>query len=261
MDLGIKGERAIVLAGTRGIGFGCTEALAKAGCRVAFNGISAENGQKALAKLRGLDVHYVQGDVMKPAERDRIYAEARQWLGGDATIVVTNSTGPAAGSFASKTPDDWRQAFEGNMLNAVDFAYKTVPGMIAAGYGRIVNINSMSAKEPSYNTPLGNGVKAAMIGAMASLAREVADKGVTVNNILPGPIETELLRRYAKFMVRREELDDDTATRMFAETVPAKRLGTIEECGALCAFLASRLAGYITGQSIAIDGGVIRSIY
>lgn len=261
MDLGIKGEKALVLAGTRGIGFGCTQALAEAGCKVAFNGLSEDSGRIAMDRLKGHDVHFVRGDVMKPGERDRIYAEARAWLGGDVAVLVTNSTGPAAGTFLSKTPDDWRQAFEGNMLNAVDFAYKTVPAMAARGFGRIVNINSMSGKEPSYNTPLGNGVKAAMIGAMASLAREVADKGVTVNNLLPGPIDTELLRRYAKFMIRRPELDDDTATRMFAETVPAKRIGTIQEMGALCAFLASRHAGFITGQSIAVDGGVINTIY
>jgi 3-oxoacyl-[acyl-carrier protein] reductase len=261
MDLGIKGENALVLAGTRGIGFGCTQALAEAGCKVAFNGLSEESGKATMGRLKGHDAHFVRGDVMDPKDRDRIYAEAREWLGADVTILVTNSTGPAAGTFLSKSPDDWRQAFEGNMLNAVDFAYKTVPGMIARGFGRIVNINSMSGKEPSYNTPLGNGVKAAMIGAMAALAREVADKGVTVNNLLPGPIDTELLRRYTKFMLRRPELDDDTATRLFAETVPAKRIGTIQEMGAICAFLASRHAGFITGQNIAVDGGVINTIY
>ena len=261
MDLGIKGQAALVLAGTRGIGFGCTQALAEAGCRVVFNGVTPESGRVALSKLKGYDAHYVQGDVMNPGERGRIYDEARTWLGKDITILVTNSTGPAAGSFLSKSLDDWRQAFEGNMLNALDFAYRTIKGMTAAGYGRIVNINSMSAKEPSYNTPLGNGVKAAMVGAMATLAREVADKGVTVNNILPGPIETDLLRRFTKHMLNRPELSDAEATRLFGESVPAKRLGTIQECGALCAFLASRHAGYITGQSIPIDGGLIRSMY
>lgn len=261
MDLGIKGQAALVLAGTRGIGFGCTEALAEAGCRVVFNGVTPESGRIALDKLKGHDVHYVQGDVMNPRERGRIYDEARAWLGKNVTVLVTNSTGPAAGSFMSKSLDDWRQAFEGNMLNALDFAYRTIKGMTEAGYGRIVNINSMSAKEPSYNTPLGNGVKAAMVGAMATLAREVADKGVTVNNILPGPIETDLLRRFTKHMLNRPDLSDEEATRLFGESVPAKRLGTIQECGALCAFLASRHAGYITGQSIPIDGGLIRSMY
>ncbi len=261
MDLRIKGEKAIVLAGTRGISFGCAQALAEAGCKVVFNGVNAETGQIALGKLKGHDVHYVQGDVTDPKAREDIWAQARTWLGGSPSILVTNSAGPNAGTFLSKTNADWRQAFEANMLNAVDFAYRCLPGMTEGRFGRIVNINSMSAKEPSYNTPLGNGVKAALVGAMACLAREVADKGVTVNTILPGPIETELLRKYAKFMLRRTELDDDTATRLFAETVPAKRLGTIEECGALCAFLASRLSGYITGQSIAIDGAVIHSIY
>ena len=261
MDLGIKGERALVLAGTRGIGFGCARALAEAGCKVAFNGLSAESGKVATGRLKGHDAQFVQGDVMDPKARPRIWAEATAFLGGGPTILVTNSTGPAAGTFLSKTPDDWRQAFEANMLNAIDFTYRALPAMEAAGFGRIVNINSMSAKEPSYNTPLGNGVKAAMVGAMACLAREVAAKGITVNNILPGPIDTDLLRRYAKYMIQRPEMGDDEATQIFAGTVPSKRLGTIEECGALCAFLASRLAGFLNGQSIALDGAIIHSIY
>ena len=242
-----------------GIGFGCARALAADGCRVVINSRSAEYGKAAVAMFSG-EVQFVQGDVADPADRARIYDAALAHLGG-ISILVTNADGPPGGPFVSKTLDDWRAAYEANFISVIDFAQRVVPGMVERGYGRIVSINSISAKEPSRNTHLGNGVKAALVGALATLAREVADKGVTVNSILPGLIDTDLLRRFAKFMIGQPDMEDnEAALGILMQDTPPGRFGTIEEIGALCAFLCSRHAGYITGQSVAMDGAIIKAL-
>jgi 3-oxoacyl-[acyl-carrier protein] reductase len=132
--------------------------------------------------------------------------------------------------------------------------------MIEQRYGRIINISSISAKEITPGVPLSNGIKPGLLGALGTLAREVGATGVTVNSILPGPFDTNLLRRFAPHAVGREDLSPEEAVQRYAERGPMKRLGTIEEFGALCAFLCSRQAGYITGQSIVIDGGNVTSL-
>jgi len=132
--------------------------------------------------------------------------------------------------------------------------------MIERGYGRLINISSTSAKEVTPGAPLANGIKPGLVGALGALAREVGATGVTVNSILPGPFDTDLLRRFAPHAVRRKDLSPEEAVRLYAERGPMKRLGTIEEIGALCAFLCSRQAGYITGQSIVIDGGQMAAL-
>ena len=260
MDLGIAGEGALCLASTRGIGFGCAKALAAESCRVVLNGRDEETGAAAAATI-GPDALFVAGDVADEAVRAALFEAARAHL-GTVSILLTNADGPPGGPFVSKTLADWRAGYEATFLSAVDMARRAVPDMIARGFGRIVSINSMSAKEPSRNTPLGNALKAGLVGAMATLAREIAETGVTVNSVLPGLIDTELLHRFAKFMIGRPEMTDaDAALAILMEDTPTGRLGTIEEMGALCAFLASRHAGYITGQAIAMDGAIIKSVF
>ncbi len=259
MDLEIDGERALVLAASAGIGLGCAEALVQAGCRVVINGRDRARGERAAAAL-GPGAHFVQGDVANPEDRARLHDEASTHLGA-VSILVTNAGGPPSGKFLDFSPDDWRQAFELSTLSAIDLARRSVPGMIAGGFGRIVNISSMSAKEPSPGTALANAVKPALLGAFSSLAREVADKGVTVNSILTGPIDTPLLRRYANALVERDDVSADEALELLAATIPARRIGTPADMGALCAFLSSRRAGFITAQSIACDGGLIRTLF
>lgn len=258
MDLGIKGESALILASSRGLGFGCAKALADEGVRVVLNGLSEENGRKAAAAIGG-DTLFVAADVAKPEDRERLWDAAVAHLGG-VSILVTNAYGPAPGPFMERSNEEWRAAFESTFVSAIDMAYRAAPPMVKRGWGRIINISSMSAKEPSTNTPLGNSLKAGLLGAFGTLAREIADKGVTVNSLLPGPFDTDLLRKFAKFMVDDPSLSDAEGVAKFAETVPAKRLGTIEEFGAVCAFLCSRHAGYMTAQAIAVDGAVVRTM-
>ena len=258
MDFGIAGKTALLMSSRRGLGFGCAAALVAEGVRVVMNGRNTERGVEGVSRL-GRAAHFVQADVSKPIERARLFKEARGHL-GTISILVTNVDGPPPGTFMSKSNEDWQAAFELIMLSALDMIQRCLPEMIEQGYGRIVNISSISAKEITTGTPLSNAIKPGLLGALGTLAREVGATGVTVNSILPGPFDTDLLRRFAPHTVGREDLSPEEAVKLYAERGPMKRLGTIEEFGALCAFLCSRQAGYITGQSIVIDGGLVPAL-
>ncbi len=258
MDLGIAGKTALLMSSTRGLGFGCATTLAAEGVRVVINGRNAERGADAVSKL-GAKAHFVQADVSQPAERARLFEQAQAYL-GTISMLVTNVDGPPSGTFMSQSNEDWQAAFELLMLSALDMIRRCLPGMIEQGYGRIVNISSTSAKEITPGTLLSNGIKPGLLGALGTLAREVGATGVTVNSILPGPFDTDLLRRFAPHAVGRADLSPEEAVQLYAEKRPMKRLGTIKEFGALCAFLCSRQAGYITGQSIVIDGGLVTAL-
>ncbi|MFC2136245.1 SDR family oxidoreductase [Bacteroidota bacterium] len=258
MDLGINAETALVMSSTGGLGFGCAKALADEGVRVVINGRSREKGIDAIKKLGG-NAHFVRADVSRPAERDKLFQEAKDYL-GTISILVNNINSPSSGTFMSKTIEDWQNAFELLMISALDMISKCLPGMIERGYGRIINISSTSAKEILPGYTLSNSLKPGLIGALGTLAREAASSGVTVNSILPGPFDTAMMRRYAHRTIGRDDVTPEEADRLIAENEPMKRWGKIEEFGALCSFLASKHAGYITGQSIVIDGGKVPAL-
>ena len=259
MDLGLKGETALCLAASQGLGFACAKALVEAGVKVVINGRNVERGKKAAASL-GNDAAFVAADLTSDTDRARLFDEAKRQL-GHISILITNADGPQTGPFLDRNLDDWRKGLELTMLPAIDMAQRCVPDMTTRKFGRIINISSISAKEPTPNTPLANSLKLGLIGAMATLAREVARQGVTVNNILPGPFDTDLLRRVAPFLVNKPEMPQEDAVKLYGERAPVGRIGQVAEFGALCAFLASRHAGYMTGQSVVIDGGHVHAIY
>ena len=259
MDFGIKGETALCIASSQGLGYGCAEALIAAGCKVVINGRNKERGEQA-ARTLGHGTAFVAADITKDSDRIRLFDEAKKHL-GHVSILVTNADGPPTGPFLSKSLDDWRKAFELCMLPSIDLANRAVPDMAARGYGRIINISSISVKEPTPNTPLACGTKLGLIGALATLAREVADKGITVNSILPGPFDTALLRRVARAITQRPDVSEEEAVTLYGLHTPVKRIGTIQEFGSMCAYLASRPAAYMTGQSVVLDGGLVHTIY
>lgn len=259
MDLGIKGKGALVLASTKGLGFASARALSEEGARVVVNGRDAGAGRTAVERL-GKDAIFIMADIAKEGERGRLFEEARARL-GRIDILVTNAEGPRTGAFMDVSLEEWRAAFELVMVSAIDMARRCVPDMVAAGFGRIVNISSISAKETTPGTPLANALKPGLVGAFATLGREVAGTGVTVNSIMPGPFDTELLRRVANRIVGRDDVTAEEAVRIYAEKGPMKRLGKTEEFGALVAFLCSAPAAYVTAQSYVIDGGHLRTIF
>jgi 3-oxoacyl-[acyl-carrier protein] reductase len=258
MDLGIKGEVALVLGGTQGLALACAQSLAEAGVRVILNGRDRAKGEAA-ARILGADAYFVAGDQSDPDERARIFDDAHT-IARPITILVNNAAGPPPGQFGEHDRATWLKAIETNMLAAIDMTERCLPDMIARGFGRIVNITSFAVREPYPNLLLANSVRAGLHGAMATLAREVASKGVTVNNLLPGLMDTPALQRVYRAQSRRENISEEDAKRRMAASIPARRLGTAEDFGPACAFLCSRLASYITAQNLTIDGGFVRAL-
>lgn len=258
MDFGISGKVALVLGSSQGLGFDCARALHGEGVQVVLNG---RNGSKlaAAAQSLGENVHYVAGDVANAEDRAQIFREARE-LAGPISILVTNASGPPPGPMESHDHKTWLQALETNMLSAIGFVKMVLPDMVEGGFGRIVNITSFSVREPYPNMGLATGVRAGLTGAMAAFAREVADKGVTVNNLLPGLMDTPALQRVFTARAKQFDITEAEAQTRMAASVPMQRLGEAEDFGPACAFLCSRQASYITAQNITVDGGLVGAL-
>ena len=258
MDLGIAGEPALVLGGSQGLAFSAAKFLSEAGVRLAINGRDEGHGRDAVAALGGEAV-FVQGDVSDAAQAERVHATAVEAV-GPVSILITNAGGPPPGQFMDHDQDAWLKAVETNMLSAVGMARRVLPAMIERGWGRILNITSFAVREPYPNLVLANGVRAGLHGAMSTLAREVAERGITVNNVLPGLMDTGALRRVYKAQSDREGITQDEAKARMAQGIPTRRLGEADDFGPVCAFLCSRHAAYITAQNVTVDGGLVRAL-
>lgn len=255
MDMRLNGRTALILGGSQGLGFSCAASLAAEGVTVLINGRDAGRAAEAAQAVGG---HAIVGDVGSPEERARIFAEARAF--GPLDILVTNCGGPPPGPFEQHDHRTWLAALESNMLAAIDCTRLALPDMIARGFGRIINITSFTVREPYPNMGLATGVRAGLTGAMAALAHEVADKGVTVNNLLPGLMDTGALRRVYVAQSKAEGIREEEAKQRMAASIPMKRLGAADDFGPACAFLCSPLASYITSQNLTIDGGLVRAL-
>jgi 3-oxoacyl-[acyl-carrier protein] reductase len=241
MDLRIAGRKAIVCASSDGLGFACARALAEAGCELVMNGRRPEVLEAAAEELRrrtGTKVTAVTADVATPAGRAALLAACRE-----PDILVNNSGGPPKKDFRALTEEDWAQALQGNMLAAVALITASVDGMMDRGFGRIVNITSMTSVRPVTNLDLSNAARLGLAGFVAGVSRQVAGRNVTINNLLPGSFATA---RVAALGAAATEV---------AASVPAGRLGDPDEFGDTCAFLCGAQAGYIVGQNLLIDGG------
>jgi len=256
MDLGIAGRKALVLGGTQGLAFGCAQRLAEAGVRVVLNGRDAGHGREACAALGGAE--FIAGDIGVAAERQALVDALLQ--SGAPDIIVTNAGGPPAAPFEETNAEQWRKSYETSVLGPLEVVRAFLPAMRAKGFGRVINITSFVVKELYPNMALSNSLRIGLTGAMGSLAREVAAAGITVNGLLPGLMDTGALQRVIKDQSRRFAKDEAAVREQMAAGVPMKRLGTAEDFGAACAFLASVHAGYITGQNICIDGGLTKSV-
>lgn len=242
MDFGISGLRALVCGASRGLGFACAAALAAEGVEVtlaARNHESLVRAAELIEENGGSKVRTVAADVSTPSGRDALLAASAA-----PDILVTNAGGPASADFRALTLADWRNALDTNFLSAVELSRAVVDGMIERGFGRIVNITSLTVRMPVQRLELSNASRLALTGFVSGVARQLAPQGVTVNNLLPGVIQTERIRELGQ-----------TAQDLLAR-VPAGRAGTTREFGAACAFLCSRQAAYITGQNLLVDGGL-----
>lgn len=258
MDLGITGETALILGGTKGLALDCALELSRAGVRVAVNGRDAKAGENAVAKL-GNESIFIQGDLAEPGQITAVVRAAQRTL-HSISILVTNAGGPPPGQFHEHGIEAWRSAINVNMLTAVEAIQLVLPSMREAKFGRIVNITSFVVKEPYPNMALANSVRVGLTAAMSTLAREVAVDGITVNNILPGLMDTGALQRVIDARVKKQRNTEAMVREEMARSIPMGRLGTASDFGSLCAFLCSRRASYITAQNIAVDGGLIHSL-
>ncbi|MDE0994868.1 MAG: SDR family oxidoreductase [Rhodospirillales bacterium] len=253
MDMGISGKKALICASSKGLGRGCAEALAAEGVNVVINGRNAEVLETTAAKIRetyGVQVTAVACDVTTAEGQAMIVVAA-----GDVDILVTNAGGPPPGLWSDWERDDFIAALDANMLTPIALMKACLPGMMARGWGRVVNITSQSVKAPIAVLGLSNAARTGLTGYVAGTARQVADKGVSINNLLPGIHATDRAVSLDSGVMKAQGISMKQAQKQRQASIPARRYGTAEEFGAACAFLCSQHAGYIVGQNILLDGG------
>jgi len=257
MDLGIKGKKALVCASSKGLGRGCAEALAEAGVNLVLNARGADALEATAADIRNkhpVEVVTVAGDVATDTGRDKLIAAA-----ADVDILVNNAGGPPPGVWSDWGRDDFITALDANMLAPIALMKALMPGMIDRGWGRVVNITSGSVKAPIPQLGLSNSARAGLTGYAAGTARQVAQHGVTINNMLPGIHATDRAVSLDTGVATAQGIDMAAAKAQREATIPARRYGTAQEFGAMCAFLCSQHAGFIVGQNIVLDGGAINA--
>ena len=263
MDLGIKGKVALVAAASQGLGRAVAEELAVEGASVVICSRNQERLDEVCKEINassGADVIGVAGDLSQLGDIERIVSKAIERF-GRVDILVTNTGGPPAGPFDALSHDNWQDAVNGLLFSVVHLTRLALPGMKERRWGRILNITSIAAKQPVENLILSNSVRAGVTGFAKTLANEVASYGVTVNNIMPGYTATERVEELAATLAKREGVDETVIRARWEAEIPMKRLGEPREFAALAAFLVSERASYITGSSIAADGGWIRSVF
>ena len=263
MDLGIAGKWALVCGASKGLGFGCAQALAREGVHVVVVARGAEALEAAAARLRqdapkGTQVEAIAVDITTPEGRAKVFAFRK-----DYDIVVTNAGGPPPGDFRDWDREAWIKAVDANMLTPIELIKATVDGMAARGFGRVVNITSSSVKAPIDILGLSNGARSGLTGFVAGVARtqKLASANVTLNNLLPGAFDTDRLKATIEGGAKKSGKTVEEVRDVRKKTVPALRFGTPEEFGATCAFLCSQHASYITGQNVLIDGGAYPGTY
>jgi len=254
MNLGIEGKWALVCASSKGLGKGCAAALAAEGVNLVVTARGAEALEATAKELRALgrgEVRAVAGDITTEAGRAAALAACPQ-----VDILVNNAGGPPPGDFRDWNRDAWIKAIDANMLTPIELLKATVDKMAERGYGRVVNITSGAVKAPIDILGLSNGARSGLTGFVAGLSRsKLAARNVTINGLLPGAFDTDRLRATMQGAVAKTGKSIDTIADERKRTIPAQRFGSSEEFGAVCAFLCSIQAGYLTGQNILLDGG------
>jgi 3-oxoacyl-[acyl-carrier protein] reductase len=261
MELGLRDRVALVAAGSKGLGRAVAEELAAEGAAVVIcaRGRDAIDDTCEQIRRAGGRSHGVVADVSVVDQIDHVVAEARRVF-GPVDVLVTNSGGPRSGRFETLSPADWDAATRGLLTNAVAFARAVLPAMRERRWGRIINVTSIAAKQPIDGLMLSNSLRSAVIAFARTLANEVAAEGITVNNLLPGYTRTERVVDLSDQMAASQGTTPAAVIGKWEAEIPMRRIGEPREFAALAVFLASARASYITGQSIAVDGGWIRSL-
>lgn len=262
MELGLRGKRAVVAGASRGLGLGVARALAAEGCELAV----CARGQEALKQAAeaieqecGVKVVWRVVDLARRGAGQEFGQWAEAELGG-VDIVVTNSGGPPPGRFEELDEQAWREAVEGLLLGAQGIVRAVMGGMKQRGWGRVINLTSITVKQPLPGLIISNALRAAVVGWAKTLADELGPYGITVNNICQGWFMTERVRKLLEARAKAAGTNPEQEAQKVLSQIPVGRMGEPAELGALVAFLASPLAGYINGASIVIDGGLCRAM-
>lgn len=262
MDFGLKGKVALAAASSAGIGRAIANVLASEGmdlviCARTEGSLRAVQGELEAAGSRVLAV---PADLTDPDGVERVVSSAHASF-GRVDVLVTNTGGPPAGPFEAHSPEVWEQAVRQNLFSVLNLVRGVLPGMRERGWGRIINVTSIAVKQPSDNLILSNAVRAAVTGFARTLATETANDGITVNNVLPGFTRTDRLEELAQKRSEIKGVEPEDIWDSWHDEIPMGRVGEPSELAALVAFLASEQASYITAQSIAVDGGWIKSLF
>jgi 3-oxoacyl-[acyl-carrier protein] reductase len=253
MDFGIAGKAALVCGASKGLGKGCAVALAREGVNLVIVARGRDALEATAAEIRaaaGVRVTAVAADITTPEGRAAALAAQPS-----PDIVVTNAAGPPPGDFRDWGREAWIKAVDANMLTPIELIKATVDGMIARRFGRIVNITSSAVKAPIDRLGLSNGARLGLTGFIAGVARKVAQHNVTLNNLLPGAIRTDRLRSNTEDFAKARGITFEEFEAHRIAGIPAGRVGTADEFGAVCAFLCSAQASYLVGQNVLVDGG------
>lgn len=256
MDLGLRGRKAIVCAASKGLGRACALSLAREGVDLVITARSADVLNRTAQEISaetGAKVTPVAGDITTPEGRAAALAACPE-----PDILINNAGGPPRGDFRDFGPEDWLAAVNANMVTAIELIRATVDGMMERHFGRIVNITSAAVRQPIHDLCLSNAARTGLTGFVAGLSRETVRHNVTINNILPGPFDTDRLRSGVAGRARAEGVSEEEAARAMAAQNPAGRFGDPAEFGDACAFLCAAQAGYITGANLLLDGGNYR---
>lgn len=262
MDLGIKGKVALVAAASKGLGKASALELAREGARVVIAARGEEDLMAAADEIRGAtgaEVLPVRADVTALADIEALVRAAQDAF-GNVDILVNNAGGPRPGTFTDMSDEDWLAALNLNLMSTVRLTRLVLQGMQQRGWGRIINLTSISVKQPLPNIILSNAARSAVVAMAKTLALQVAADGITVNNVCPGTILTDRVRSLAANTAQQQGITQEEALAAMQADIPAGRIGRPEELAALVAFLASDRAAYITGATIQVDGGVYRGL-
>lgn len=253
MDLGIRGKTALVCAASKGLGKGCAMSLAREGVNLVITARGGEALEQTAAEIRkafGVEVKTVVGDITTEEGRRAALAACPA-----PDILVNNAGGPPPGDFRSWDRETWVKALEANMITPILLIRAVIDGMIARKFGRIVNVTSGAVKMPIPELGLSNGARTGLTGFVAGLSRRTVRHNVTINNLLPGPFDTDRQRSNLEYNAKQQGKSVEEVRKARLEANPAGRMGTIEEFGDACAYLCSAQAGFITGQNLLLDGG------
>ncbi len=263
MDLGLRDKRIVVTAASRGLGFAVAKGFAMDGAEVIISSRDEQNVRRAVASLREVSsnerVFGYPADVTAPVDLERFFDAVRS-NHGDVDVLVANAGGPVSGGFDSITEQQWKDAYELTLMSVVRLVHQVLPGMRKNGFGRIVAIESASVKEPMDDLILSNTFRLAVVGLMKSLSRECASDGILVNTVGPGRIATDRIKYLDERRTEKEGISADEIAREWAGRIPVGRYGHPDEFAGMAVFLGSPANRYITGQTVLVDGGMVRAL-